>query len=110
MACGARLAYTHGDRPGAFVEVLQFQHYAALTRWQTAALESIGAVNADSAFDEAAATLLAARQAGFLGTRSAFGIAFQMRYAYQMLCRNGMLIGGIAGLLLYSFELLFLAN
>ena len=39
---------------------------AALTRWQTAALESIGAVNADSAFDEAAATLLAARQAGFL--------------------------------------------
>ena len=39
-----------------------------LTRWQTAALESIGAVNADSAFDEAAATLLAARQAGFLGT------------------------------------------
>ena len=65
---------------------------AALTRWQTAALESIGAVNADSAFDEAAATLLAARQAGFLGTRSAFGIAFQMRYAYQMLCRNGMLM------------------
>ena len=70
---------------------------AALTRWQTAALESIGAVNADSAFDEAAATLLAARQAGFLGTRSAFGIAFQMRYAYQMLCRNGMLIGGLGG-------------
>ena len=70
---------------------------AALTRWQTAALESIGAVNADSAFDEAAATLLAARQAGFLGTRSAFGIAFQMRYAYQMLCRNGMLIGSLGG-------------
>ena len=41
--------------------------------------------------------LLAARQAGFLGTRSAFGIAFQMRYAYQMLCRNGMLIGGLGG-------------
>ena len=94
---GSGLARPRRAPAGPRAETPAVDARAALTRWQTAALESIGAVSADSAFDEAAATLLAARQAGFLGTRSAFGIAFQMRYAYQMLCRNGMLIGGLGG-------------
>ncbi|KCV21797.1 SIS domain protein, partial [Bordetella pertussis B200] len=50
-----------------------------------------------AAFDAAARTLLAAGQVGFLGTRSAFGIAHQMRYAYQLVRRNGLLIDGLGG-------------
>src|SRR5690606_29343181 len=49
-------------------------------------------------FDSAVKTLLTARHVGFLGTRSAFGIAFQMHYAYQLVRRNSMLIDGLGGL------------
>ncbi|OZI73983.1 MurR/RpiR family transcriptional regulator [Bordetella genomosp. 12] len=70
---------------------------AALTHDQTRALASIGRVNAPDSFDAAARTLLAAAQVGFLGTRSAFGIAYQMRYAFQLLRRNGVLIDGLGG-------------
>ncbi|WP_225315345.1 hypothetical protein, partial [Klebsiella pneumoniae] len=58
---------------------------------------SIRALNPPAAFDAAARTLLAAGQVGFLGTRSAFGIAHQMRYAYQLVRRNGLLIDGLGG-------------
>ncbi|BEG79146.1 MurR/RpiR family transcriptional regulator [Achromobacter xylosoxidans] len=68
-----------------------------LTQWQTAALASIRQVNDDAAVDAAVDALLRARQVGFLGTRSAFGIAFQMRYAYHLLRRNGILIDGLGG-------------
>lgn len=69
----------------------------ALTQSQTAALASIRQVNDDAALDAAVDALLRARQVGFLGTRSAFGIAFQMRYAYHLLRRNGILIDGLGG-------------
>ncbi|WP_241052990.1 MurR/RpiR family transcriptional regulator [Achromobacter xylosoxidans] len=69
----------------------------ALTQWQTAALASIRQVNDAAALDTAVDALLRARQVGFLGTRSAFGIAFQMRYAYHLLRRNGLLIDGLGG-------------
>lgn len=69
----------------------------ALTQWQTAALASIRQVNDAAALDAAVDTMLRARQVGFLGTRSAFGIAFQMRYAYHLLRRNGILIDGLGG-------------
>jgi DNA-binding MurR/RpiR family transcriptional regulator len=55
------------------------------------------ALNPPPAFDAAVQTLLEARQVGFLGTRSAFGIAFQMRYAYQLVRRNSVLIDGLGG-------------
>lgn len=69
----------------------------ALTHLQTAAIASVCQVNDDAHFDAAAAALLAARQVGFLGLRSAFGIAHQMRYAYHLLRRNGILIDGLGG-------------
>ncbi|WP_454694010.1 MurR/RpiR family transcriptional regulator [Achromobacter aegrifaciens] len=68
-----------------------------LTDYQIQAMSSVCALNPPSAFDSAVQTLLEARQVGFLGTRSAFGIAFQMRYAYQLVRRNSMLIDGLGG-------------
>ncbi|MDF2863731.1 MAG: helix-turn-helix domain, RpiR family protein 4 [Achromobacter mucicolens] len=68
-----------------------------LTDVQVQALSSVCALNSTQAFDAAVQTLLDARQVGFLGTRSAFGIAFQMRYAYQLVRRNSVLIDGLGG-------------
>jgi len=68
-----------------------------LTDYQVQAVTSVCALNQASAFDAAVQTLLNARQVGFLGTRSAFGIAFQMRYAYQLVRRNSVLIDGLGG-------------
>lgn len=68
-----------------------------LTDYQIHAMSSVCALNPPSTFDAAVQTLLEARQVGFLGTRSAFGIAFQMRYAYQLVRRNSVLIDGLGG-------------
>lgn len=68
-----------------------------LTDYQIQAMGSVCTLNPDTAFDAAVQTLLDARQVGFLGTRSAFGIAFQMRYAYQLVRRNSVLIDGLGG-------------
>lgn len=69
-----------------------------LTEIQVNAIESVGSINSRLSFDAAVKTILSARRVGFLGTRSAFGIAFQMRYAYQLVRRNSMLIDGLGGL------------
>ncbi|MFF7398751.1 MurR/RpiR family transcriptional regulator [Achromobacter sp. NPDC008082] len=68
-----------------------------LTDYQVQAMGSVCTLNPGAAFDAAVQTLLDARQVGFLGTRSAFGIAFQMRYAYQLVRRNSVLIDGLGG-------------
>ncbi|SIT27697.1 MurR/RpiR family transcriptional regulator [Achromobacter sp. MFA1 R4] len=68
-----------------------------LTDYQVQAMSSVCTLNPPAAFDAAVQTLLEARQVGFLGTRSAFGIAFQMRYAYQLVRRNSVLIDGLGG-------------
>lgn len=68
-----------------------------LTDYQIQAMRSVCALNPAAEFDAAVQTLLNARQVGFLGTRSAFGIAFQMRYAYQLVRRNSVLIDGLGG-------------
>ncbi|MNX78035.1 DNA-binding transcriptional repressor RpiR [compost metagenome] len=68
-----------------------------LTDYQIQAMSSVCALNPVAEFDAAVQTLLNARQVGFLGTRSAFGIAFQMRYAYQLVRRNSVLIDGLGG-------------
>lgn len=67
----------------------------ALTGYQVQAMSSVCALNPPETFDAAVQTLLNAHQVGFLGTRSAFGIAFQMRYAYQLVRRNSVLIDGL---------------
>jgi len=69
-----------------------------LTEIQVNAMESVGSLNSRLSFDAAVKTILSARHVGFLGTRSAFGIAFQMHYAYQLVRRNSMLIDGLGGL------------
>ncbi|MDH0684574.1 MurR/RpiR family transcriptional regulator [Achromobacter animicus] len=69
----------------------------ALTGYQVQAITSVCALNPPATFDATVQTLLDARQVGFLGTRSAFGIAFQMRYAYQLVRRNSVLIDGLGG-------------
>lgn len=69
----------------------------ALTGYQIQAMSSVCALNPPAVFDAAVQTLLNAHQVGFLGTRSAFGIAFQMRYAYQLVRRNSVLIDGLGG-------------
>ncbi|MGE8656879.1 MAG: MurR/RpiR family transcriptional regulator [Achromobacter sp.] len=86
----ARLQASHAQQAGGPAQ-------DALTQWQTAALGSVWQANDAAAFDAAVDTLLRARQVAFLGTRSAFGIAFQMRYAYHLLRRNGILIDGLGG-------------
>ncbi|CAB3682229.1 MurR/RpiR family transcriptional regulator [Achromobacter pestifer] len=86
----ARLQASREHRAG-------LQRHDALTDLQTAAIASVCEGNDDASFDAAAAALLAARQVGFLGLRSAFGIAHQMRYAYHLLRRNGILIDGLGG-------------
>jgi len=70
----------------------------ALTSLQAEAIQSVCSLNSSAAFDAAVKTLLEARQVGFLGSRSAFGIAFQMHYAYQLVRRNSTLIDGLGGL------------
>lgn len=70
----------------------------ALTDLQSRAIHSVCTLNSSAAFDATVKTLLGARQVGFLGTRSAFGIAFQMHYAYQLVRRNSVLIDGLGGL------------
>ncbi|MCG2605714.1 MAG: MurR/RpiR family transcriptional regulator [Achromobacter sp.] len=86
----ARLQASHARQAGG-------DGHDALTDLQTAALASIWQANDAAAFDAAVDALLRARQVGFLGTRSAFGIAFQMRYAYHLIRRNGLLIDGLGG-------------
>src|SRR3546814_2112333 len=49
----------------------------ALTDLQAQAIQSVCSLNTSAAFDATVKTLLDARQVGFLGTRSAFGIAFR---------------------------------
>ncbi|MEO7761959.1 MAG: MurR/RpiR family transcriptional regulator [Casimicrobiaceae bacterium] len=70
---------------------------AALSRAQLDDVESIRALNAPARIDAAVATIRAARRVGFLGVRASFGIAFQFRYAYNLIARNGVLFDGLAG-------------
>ncbi|WP_041863769.1 MurR/RpiR family transcriptional regulator [Bordetella petrii] len=97
-----------GERPASLREraaELQAAHgsagapgHDALTELQARAIQSVCSLNSSAAFDASVKTLLEARQVGFLGTRSAFGIAFQMHYAYQLVRRNSVLIDGLGGL------------
>jgi len=97
-----------GDRPSSLreraaeLQATQDHHcvpgHDRLTELQANAIQSIVTQNSPTAFDAAVKTLLTARHVGFLGTRSAFGIAFQMHYAYQLVRRNSMLIDGLGGL------------
>src|SRR5206468_11180570 len=49
--------------------------------------------------EAAVGAIAVARRVGFLGVRASFGVAFQFRYAYNLLARNGVLFDGVGGTL-----------
>ncbi len=46
------------------------------------------------------AAIAGAGRVGFLGVRASFAVAFQFRYAYNLIARNGVLFDGIGGTVL----------
>ncbi|HET9762345.1 MAG TPA: MurR/RpiR family transcriptional regulator [Casimicrobiaceae bacterium] len=64
---------------------------------QIADVESVLALNAPPKLEAAVEAIAAAKRVGFLGVRAPFGIAFQFRYAYNLIARNGVLFDGVGG-------------
>jgi DNA-binding MurR/RpiR family transcriptional regulator len=64
---------------------------------QIADVESVLALNSPQKLEAAVGAIAAAKRVGFLGVRAPFGIAFQFRYAYNLIARNGVLFDGIGG-------------
>jgi DNA-binding MurR/RpiR family transcriptional regulator len=64
---------------------------------QGADLGSVLALNPPARLEAAVDAIVAAKRVGFLGVRASFGIAFQFRYAYNLIARNGVLFDGIGG-------------
>ena len=64
---------------------------------QGADLASVLALNPTARLEAAVGAIAAAKRVGFLGVRASFGIAFQFRYAYNLIARNGALFDGIGG-------------
>lgn len=60
-------------------------------------VKSVLALNPAGLIDAVVGVIAAARRVGFLGVRSSFGIAFQFRYAYNLIARNGVLFDGLGG-------------
>jgi len=60
-------------------------------------VQSVQALNTADAIDAAIDAIRAARRVGFLGVRASFGVAFQFRYAYNLIGRNAVLFDGLAG-------------
>ena len=70
---------------------------ARLSRAQLDDVRSVQLSNSPERIEAAVAAIRAARRVGFLGVRASFGIAFQFRYAYNLIGRNGVLFDGLAG-------------
>ena len=64
---------------------------------QIADVESVLALNPPQRLEAAVGAIAAAKRVGFLGVRAPFGIAFQFRYAYNLIARNGILFDGVGG-------------
>jgi DNA-binding MurR/RpiR family transcriptional regulator len=62
-------------------------------------VESVLSLNAPADIEAAVGAIAGARRVGFLGVRASFGIAFQFRYAYNLIATNGVLFEGIGGTL-----------
>ncbi|MGH8712949.1 MAG: MurR/RpiR family transcriptional regulator, partial [Casimicrobiaceae bacterium] len=68
-----------------------------LARSQIEDVQSVLTLNPAALVDAVVGVIAAARRVGFLGVRSSFGIAFQFRYAYNLIARNGVLFDGLGG-------------
>lgn len=63
-------------------------------------LRSVLALNSHAQIEAAVAAIGGARRVGFLGVRASFAVAFQFRYAYNLIARNGVLFDGLGGTVL----------
>lgn len=61
-------------------------------------VQSVQALNTPAQIEAAVRAIARARRVGFLGVRASFGIAFQFRYAYNLIARNGVLFDGLGGI------------
>jgi DNA-binding MurR/RpiR family transcriptional regulator len=91
----------YGRRASALQAAPQAKRIDRLAReiamGQRTDLESVLALNSASALEAAVNAITAAKRVGFLGVRASFGIAFQFRYAYNLIARNGVLFDGLGG-------------
>lgn len=62
-------------------------------------VQSVLALNAPAKVEAVVEAIADARRVGFIGVRASFGIAFEFRYAYNLIARNGVLFEGIGGTL-----------
>jgi DNA-binding MurR/RpiR family transcriptional regulator len=94
-------AIQYGRRASALQASPQAKRIERLAREisaaQTSDLESVLALNPPAKLEAAVGVIAAAKRVGFLGVRASFGIAFQFRYAYNLIARNGVLFDGIGG-------------
>jgi DNA-binding MurR/RpiR family transcriptional regulator len=94
-------AADYGTRASALQAAPQAKRIERLARdiaaSQIADIESVLALNPPQRLEAAVGAIAAARRVGFLGVRAPFGIAFQFRYAYNLIARNGVLFDGIGG-------------
>jgi DNA-binding MurR/RpiR family transcriptional regulator len=61
-------------------------------------VRSVQALNTPAQIEAVVRAIASARRVGFLGVRASFGIAFQFRYAYNLIARNGVLFDGLGGI------------
>ncbi|HTS21948.1 MAG TPA: MurR/RpiR family transcriptional regulator [Casimicrobiaceae bacterium] len=98
-ALAGRTAY--GPRASALQAAPQARRIERLARdiaaSQSVDVESVLALNTPSRLEAAVAAIAAGRRVGFLAVRAPFGIAFQFRYAYNLIARNGVLFDGVGG-------------
>jgi DNA-binding MurR/RpiR family transcriptional regulator len=94
-------AMDYGRRASALQAAPQSRRIERLAREiaasQIAAVESVLTLNSPEKLEAAVGVIAAARRVGFLGVRAPFGIAFQFRYAYNLIARNGVLFDGVGG-------------
>src|SRR5205085_669411 len=91
----------YGARASALQAAPQAKRIERLAREiaasQIADVESVLALNPPQRLEAAVGAIAAAKRVGFLGVRAPFGIAFQFRYAYNLIARNGVLFDGVGG-------------
>lgn len=91
----------YGPRASALQAAPQASRIERLAREiaasQIADVESVLALNPAEKLAAAVGAIASARRVGFLGVRAPFGIAFQFRYAYNLIARNGVLFDGVGG-------------
>lgn len=80
--------------------------HQVLSGLQIRAVQSVFELNSEVQFEAVAQVMLDARLIGFAGTRSSFGTAYQMHYAYQLVRHNGILLNSLGGVQVEQTDIL----